>query len=116
MILGKARFGLLAEYIAILYYKIKLYSVLHHRLRSPLGEIDIILIRCRQIVFAEVKARSNDYDDILLTHKQRNRITRAAENFLARHQQYNGYDVRFDLVLIKPYSLPKIIRNAWGKE
>lgn len=109
----KFNFGLLAEYIVIFIYKIKFYQILAHRLRGYTGEIDIIALRGRTLVFIEVKARSSDIDDRLVSINQQARIRRAAEVFLSRNLKYQNYLVRFDLVIIKPYKLPVIIKNAW---
>ena len=49
-----------------------------------------------------------------IVHKnQQNRIRRSAELFLSHNDKYNGWDIRFDLVFIRPYKLPLIIKNAW---
>ena len=106
-------FGLIAEYLTILFYKLQFYQILGHRVRFYGGEIDIIAVRGKQVVFIEVKARSSDLDDILVRISQQKRITRAAETFLSRNPKYSGHLVRFDLSIVKPYKLPRIIKNAW---
>lgn len=109
----KDHFGLIAEYIAIFIYKLKFYQILYHRKRNFAGEIDLIALRGKQLVFIEVKARSSDIDEIILSFKQQSRIKKAAELFLCQNLKYQNYDVRFDLVIIRPYKLPVIIKNAW---
>lgn len=111
--MNNARFGLLAEYITILVYSLKLYNILHHRMRNFGGEIDIVVRRKTTIVFIEVKARSTDLDDRFVSFDQQKRIVRAAEIFLKNNPKYQQFNVRFDLVLIRPYKLPLIIKNAW---
>ena len=111
--MNTARFGLLAEYAAILIYSLKLYSILHHRMRNYGGEIDIVVKRGETIVFIEVKARSSDLDDRLVSSTQQKRIKNAAEIFLRNNPKYQQFDVRFDLVVIRPFKLPMIIKNAW---
>jgi len=49
----------------------------------------------------------------IVPKSQQNRIRRSAELFLSHNNQYNGWDIRFDLVFIRPYKLPVIIKNAW---
>ena len=78
-----------------------------------MGEIDLICIRGKTLVFVEVKARSSNIDDILCTPNQQKRIRNAAVIFLQKNSVYQNYDIRFDLVLIRPYRLPYIIENAW---
>jgi len=107
------RFGLLAEYAAILIYSAKLYSILHHRMRNFGGEIDLIARRGKNIVFIEVKARSSNLDDRFVSQHQQKRIKTAAEIFLKINPKYQEFKVRFDLIVIKPYKLPYIIENAW---
>jgi|GEM_PF-2831506 len=112
--MNDARFGLLAEYAAILIYSLKLCSILHHRMRNFGGEVDIVVRRGGGLIgFIEVKARSSELDDRFVSIHQRKRITRAAEIFLKNNPKYQQFNVRFDLVVIRPYKLPMIIKNAW---
>ncbi len=65
------------------------------------GEIDIIAAKDKTLVFIEVKKRQDIElcaDAITLKNKQR--VTRAAECFLAQHPEYAGFSVRFDAVLV----------------
>ena len=105
--------GILAEYCVLIYYLIRLYQPLHHRYKSYVGEIDLIMKRGNQLVFIEVKARKHGLHDDIVSDNQQQRITRTAELFITKHQQYNRYNMRFDLVVVKPYRLPRIIKNAW---
>ncbi len=109
----KFNWGLLAEYIAIFLYKISFYQILHHRKRYYTGEIDIIALRHKQIVFIEVKARSTHIGDSLFSSRQQDRIKKSAALFLSRNSQYQNYQIRFDLVIVRPYKVPIIIKNAW---
>lgn len=105
--------GIIGEYIVILIYKICFYQIVAYRKRNYLGEIDIIAKKGKVIVFIEVKTRSNDNDDVLLSKKQQTRIKNAALLFIQKKAQYQNYDLRFDLALIRRYRWPLIIKNAW---
>lgn len=107
------KLGLCAEYLAMLVYKIKFYNIIHHRKKNFVGEIDIVACRGKQLIFIEVKARKGDITENIVSKNQQNRIRRSAELFLSHNSKYNGYDVRFDLVFIRPYKWPVIIENAW---
>lgn len=107
------RLGLFAEYLAIVIYKLKFYNIISHRKKNFAGEIDIIASKGEQLVFVEVKARNNNIMENIVPKSQQNRIRRSAELFLSHNNQYNGWDIRFDLVFIRPYKLPVIIKNAW---
>lgn len=107
------RFGLCAEYLVMIIYNLKFYNVLKHRMRNYSGEIDIICQRGKKLVFVEVKARKDIKDDIICSSFQQNRIKKAAAIYLAANPKYQDFDLRFDLVIIRPWRLPEIIENAW---
>ena len=107
------RLGIIAEYVVLLLYKIHFYTILHHRMKTYVGEIDLIAARNKQLVFIEVKARKSGICEDLVSHTQQTRIRRAAELFLSKHLEYSNYNIRFDLVIVKPYRWPTIIKNAW---
>ncbi|RYE06183.1 MAG: YraN family protein [Rickettsiaceae bacterium] len=105
--------GLIAEYIVLILYKLKLYKIINHRMRNWAGEIDLITQRGKQLVFVEVKARTSNFDTKFISHQQQRRIKNAAQVFLLSNVKYNNFDVRFDLVIVRPFQLPEIIENAW---
>lgn len=107
------KLGLFAEYITSILYMLRLYSILHRRMKTYVGEIDLVVVRGKQLVFVEVKARKNGIYEGIVSSTQQMRIRRAAEWFLAQNPSYHGYDVRFDLVVVAPWSWPLIIKNAW---
>lgn len=107
------KFGLFAEYVAIFLYVIRFYKILRHRMRNYGGEIDLIAVRGNKLVFIEVKARSSDLDDVLVSVSQQQRIKKAAEIFLVHNRKYQNYEIRFDLVVVKTYKFPTIITNVW---
>jgi putative endonuclease len=94
VIMKRITFGLIAEYVAIIIYKIKFYQILHHRKRYYVGEIDIIALRGKQLVFIEVKARRSDVDGRILSTHQQARIKRSASIFLSSNPKYQNYQVR----------------------
>ncbi|WP_375326375.1 YraN family protein [Candidatus Tisiphia endosymbiont of Nemotelus uliginosus] len=108
----KFTLGLIAEYITIIIYKLQFYQILYHRKRYYVGEIDIIALRGQQLIFIEVKAR-NSLDYRVLSPQQQVRIKKSVNIFLYSNPKYQNYCIRFDLVIIRPYSLPIIIKNAW---
>jgi putative endonuclease len=89
------RFGLSAESRAALLLTAKGFRVLARRRKSPVGEIDIVARR-RLIVFVEVKARAGAW--------------------LAAHPEHEGYDFRFDAILVAPGALSERIQSAFEVE
>ena len=53
------RAGRRAEIAAWLYYSIKGYYFLGQRVRTPFGEIDLVMKRGRRLAFVEVKFRTH---------------------------------------------------------
>jgi putative endonuclease len=69
------------------------------------------------VAFVEVKARP-DLSQALdaLRPRQRARTQRAAEWFLLRHPGHADCVLRFDLVTVQPWRLPRHLVNAWHLE
>jgi len=107
--------GILAEYIAIVYLILKGYRIIKYRFKNPLGEIDIIAKKNKVLVAVEVKSRVNKNAEIgdVVIYKQRKRNIAGIQWFLSKYSQYQNYDIRFDIVLIKKYSFPKHLLNAY---
>lgn len=103
--------GIIAEYFIILIYKISLYKLIAHRMRNYCGEIDIIMKRGNLLVFIEVKARRRPIYDSIITNKQKLRIYKSINLFLAQNIQYKHCNVRIDLAIVMPYKIPIIIKN-----
>ena len=107
------RLGLSAESRAAMLLIAKAYRIVARRWKTPLGEIDIVARRRRDLVFVEVKAREN-LDDAAeaVTERSKQRIVGAAELWLAHHPADAQCGIRFDVILIAPGKLPRHIVNA----
>nr|WP_055038922.1 YraN family protein [Blastochloris viridis] len=107
-------FGLSAESVAAALLVGKGYRILARRWRSPFGEIDIVARNRSTVIFVEVKGRGAlDDAAYAVTPRQRRRIIDAASAWLAARPDLNGLDVRFDVVLVAPRSLPRHIPAAF---
>ena len=107
------RAGRISEYVAAIYLALKGYRLLAMRYRTRTGEIDLIGKRGGIIIFAEVKKRrsiANAADAV--TFKSRRRIERAADLFMARHQEFAPCAMRYDIVAIANWRIAHI-RQAW---
>jgi putative endonuclease len=73
--------------------------------------------RRRLVAFVEVKARA-ELDQALaaLGARQRARTRRPAEWFLLRHPGHAGCVIRFDLITVQPWRLPRHLTDAWRLE
>lgn len=106
--------GRFAELLAALLLRLEGYRVLLRRFRTPVGEIDLIARRGRTLVFVEVKARRELADAYeAITPRQQKRTARAAELFLLRYPDHAACNVRFDVVAVRPWRLPRHLKDAW---
>jgi putative endonuclease len=114
------RHGHLAEMAAALLLTAKGYRVLARRYKTPLGEIDLVVKRRRLVAFVEVKARpSRDEALQSVGRMSERRIVDAADLWLAKHPDAAGLNLRYDMVLVTPWRLPKHLPDAfrpgWSK-
>lgn len=106
-------FGRRSETLAAWYLRLKGYRIRDVRVRTPLGEIDLVAERFGTIAFVEVKSRvrEGDFDPILAVNRQR--ISRAAQMYVARHPQLATRTLRFDVILLAPWTWPRHVINAF---
>lgn len=77
------------------------WTILAQRLRTGLGEIDVVAEREGILAIVEVKARPRLADAaIALSRHQQLRLIAAAEVVLANHPDWGTNGVRFDVVLV----------------
>ena len=108
------KFGRFAEALAAWHLRFRGYRIVARGFRAPVGEIDIIARRGSLLAMIEVKARSGDeVTPAVPTARQRRRIARAAEAFLARSPRLAACDIRFDLMVARPWRLPRPLPEAW---
>ncbi len=92
--------GTEGERIAERYLKKKGFTILERNYRCPIGELDLIVLDRRVVVFVEVKTRSDGRFGSPLEsvhrHKQE-RMTKAALFFLTRHRLHDR-EARFDVI------------------
>jgi putative endonuclease len=94
--------GLLGERAAEKFLKRKGYKIVARNLRMRGGELDLVAVDGRTIVFVEVKTRrSHDAGTPAeaIDARKEAHMTRAAMLFLKRHS-LEGYSCRFDVVAI----------------
>jgi putative endonuclease len=108
------RRGLFAETLVALLLRLKGHRIVARRYATPVGEIDLVALKGRRLAFIEVKRRKTRDDAAFsVTAKQKRRIVRAAQYWLASHPGFAGHDIAFDVVLAAPWSWPRIIANAF---
>ncbi len=108
------RRGRRGELLAACWLRLKGYRILARGLRTGAGEIDIVALRGRTVAAVEVKARPSLRDATeAIQRRQRSRIARAVERFVAARPDLAGCDIRFDIVLVAPRRWPVHLPDAW---
>ncbi len=111
------RRGLFGETLAAWLYRARFHRVLARRYKTPAGEIDLIVRRGRTIVFVEVKHRPTSEEALdAIGPVSRKRIACAAELWLAAHPDAAGFDLRFDLAIVVPGRLPRLVVSVFDAE
>lgn len=107
------RGGRRAERLAALWLQLKGYKILGRRVRTPVGEVDLVARRGRTVAFVEVKARATAEDAALALDEWRLRRVAAAAEALAHRYARAGDDIRLDAIFIVPRRLPRHMANIW---
>lgn len=111
------RRGRLSELLCRLVLRAKGYRIMAQDYRAPVGEIDIVARRGRTLALVEVKARDSLADAAAaVVLRQRRRIARAAEHFLAQRPALAGLDLRFDVMLVRRWRIPHHVAGAWRSD
>lgn len=98
---------------AAIWLKLKGWSVLAQRVKTPRGEIDLIVRRAGVVAFVEVKWRTKAADLDHAIDEYRLRRVAAAAECVAHEYATSGEDIRIDVLLLAPGLLPRHIVNAW---
>lgn len=111
------RRGWFAETLCAAVLILRGYRILARRLRTPVGEIDILARRGRVLAVIEVKARADLVSAAeAVGERQKRRLIRAAGWVVAGRAELAALDVRFDVMLVAPWAPPRHIVAAWRAE
>ncbi len=107
--------GRSGETLAAWALRLKGYRILSRRLKTRLGEIDMVAQRpFGPVCFIEVKARAAETAALLSVGQgQRTRIARAANLYLAGRPDLQGRGARFDIIAVAPGRWPRHHADAW---
>jgi len=105
--------GRLAETIAANFLRLKGWTILAQRVRTPAGEVDIVMRKPGLVAFVEVKSRKTAAAlDLALDRQRLVRVAAAAEILIPRYAGPED-DIRIDAVLVTPGRLPRHLEHVW---
>jgi putative endonuclease len=109
------RFGRIAEYVVLFWLTLKGYRILAHRLKTPVGEIDILCTTRTTLIIVEVKAR-RDIDTAIaaISTQQQRRLRQAAGYVQAGYPYYATRAIRFDCCAVSCYMRVHHLKNAFS--
>lgn len=112
--LGAELFGRRGEALAAWYLRLKGYRIVATRVKTPVGEIDLVARRFGLTAFIEVKARQSRAEEATaLAAVNTGRISRAAQYYVARHPALAETPLRFDVIFLAPMAWPRHVKGAF---
>jgi putative endonuclease len=107
------RRGRLGEGVAAWWLRLHGWRILGSRMKTKLGEVDIVARRGRMIAFVEVKTRrsARELDTAIDAYRLR-RVAVAARLLAPRYQRPHD-DIRIDVILLAPWNWPRHLTNVW---
>lgn len=99
----RARFGRMAEDLALRYLQKHDMTLLERNFRSRFGEIDLIMQENNTIIFVEVRSRKNTaflHPAETIDHSKRTKIRRTSQVFMQKTPASSHFDWRFDVITL----------------
>jgi len=111
------RRGRFAERLCRWHLRLRGWRILACDWRCPAGEIDILARRRGVLAAIEVKSRPDFATGAAaILPRQRRRIARAVEAFLAMRPELATLALRFDVMIVEPLRLPRHLPGAWRSD
>jgi len=105
--------GRQAERIAGWWLRLKGWTIVGRRMRTPAGEVDLVARKDAMLAFVEVKARASAAElDLAIDERRLARVAAAAE-ILWHDLAQPGDDMRIDVILLAPGRPPRHLANVW---
>ena len=92
------------------------WRILHRNVRFRSGELDIVALDQQQLVFVEVRKRSNPRyvsASASVDIRKQQRLLRAAASFLQRYPQWRNLPCRFDVIAFEPRQSSGNLEPIW---
>ena len=110
--------GNTGEELAVAHLRKNHYKIIERNYRCRFGEVDIVALDKKVLVFIEVKTRSSrrfGSPQTGVTPRKQRQLSKVALSYLQKHNSFNR-EARFDVVAVEMQTKQKqieIIRNAF---
>jgi len=105
---------LAAETVCVAWLRLHGYRIIGRRLRTPVGEIDVVARRRHTLAIVEVKARADTRCALeSVSARQRHRLVQAAQWLIAARPELAALNIRFDVMAVAPWRIPHYVIVAW---
>jgi len=105
--------GRTGETIAAWWLRLHGWRIVGTRIKTRVGEVDLIAKRGGTVAFIEVKSRTTAANLALAIDEHRLKRVAAAANMLAARYGGDADTIRIDVILIRPRRLPVHVKNVW---
>ena len=100
---SRAKFGRMAEDLALRYLQKHGLTLLQRNYRSRFGEIDLIMQEKNTIIFIEVRSRKNSaflHPAETVDRTKRNKIRKTSQVYMQQTSAGNRFNWRFDVITL----------------
>ena len=107
-----------AETLAADYVAEAGWMILERNFRSPGGEIDLVVSKASILAFVEVKAVDAYGLESLASSvnaRKRRRIVETSKLYLARHREYRGSILRYDVIAVRSGRVEAWLEGAFAE-
>ncbi len=112
--LGAEIFGRRGETMAAWYLRLKGYRIVETRVKTPVGEIDLVAQRFGVTVFVEVKARMSRASSAWRSKRSTAAASCAPPSTMWRATRHSPTTpLRFDVIFLAPATWPRHVKGAF---
>lgn len=100
--------GKFGEQLASEYFQKQGYQILVSNWQKRKGEIDLICVKNKDLVFVEVKTRTQNtfgYGEQAVDFRKKQKISVMMDNYVFSHAQFEDYFPRFDILVVELFNL-----------
>lgn len=110
------RIGKWGEEYAEAFFVKRGWHVLERNVRTPYGELDLVIKQEDVLVFVEVKTRTTEsfgFPEVAVSSSKQTRLIQSAEAYLQAHPEFNSLNWRIDVIAIQGKPEDQYVKIEW---